>query len=300
MTGIQWTEQTWNPIVGCTKISPGCKNCYAVTMANRLGAMDYANPSKGTEAYRGLTVKTPAGKTEWAGFTRYIPGKILEPTRRKKPTMWFTGSMSDMFHESVHDDWLDEVMATIAMTPRHTYQILTKRPERMVEYFANMDLQRIANILLKRSEDGLIKKDLHITLQLPLPNLWLGVSVENHAAISRIPHLLNVPAVVRFLSCEPLLEDVSLGLQPYYESLDWIIVGGESGSGARPFSISSLMNLYADCKSHKVPFFVKQLGSNPTTGLQNKPLGLKAKKGDDMTEWPTPYQNARQFPTPRV
>ena len=280
--------------MGCTKISAGCKNCYAVTMANRLGAMDYANPTPGTEAYRGLTVKTPAGKTEWSGFARYIPKKVLEPVKRKKPTMYFTGSMADMFHETVHDDWLDQVMATIAQTPQHTYQILTKRPERGLEYFQNLDMERIKAILLERSDRGSVSQDFN--LSLPFPNLWLGVSVENKSVIPRIDSLIGTPAAVHFLSCEPLLEDISLELHPYYEFLDWIIVGGESGANARPFHMSWLMKIFADCKFRDFPLFVKQLGSNPVTGMEDKPLGLKAKKGDDMSEWPIPYQGLRQFP----
>ena len=160
---IEWTEQTWNPATGCTKISPGCKNCYAETMARRLKAM-------GAPGYE-------------EGFKlQLLPQRLEEPLKRKKPTTYFVNSMSDMFHERIPDDYIDQVFETIVRTPQHTYQVLTKRAARMASYFRG---------------------------RVVPPNAWMGVSVENRKhGVPRIEHLRQVPARIRFLSVEPLIEDV--------------------------------------------------------------------------------------------
>lgn len=209
---IEWTEQTWNPTVGCTKISAGCKHCYAETMAKRLNAM-------GTPGYE-------------QGFAlQLLPQRLQDPLKRKKPTIYFVNSMSDLFHERIPDDYIDRVFDVIARTPHHTYQILTKRAARMARYFKHRAAPR---------------------------NAWLGVSVENKKhGVPRIEHLRKVPAHIRFLSVEPLLEDVgSLDLT----DIHWVIVGGESGPKARPMKQEWADAVRRQCEVQRVAFFFKQWG----------------------------------------
>lgn len=209
---IEWTEQTWNPTVGCTKISPGCKHCYAETMSGRLQAM-------GTHGYE-------------QGFKlNLLPNRLSEPLQRKKPTVYFVNSMSDVFHEKVPFEYIDKIFATIEATPQHTYQILTKRSARMAKYFA--------------------------TRQVPV-NAWIGVSVEDRKhGLPRIDHLRKVGATVRFLSVEPLLE--SLGAFDL-TSIHWVIVGGESGPKARPMLKEWVEEVRVQCDENDVAFFFKQWG----------------------------------------
>lgn len=209
---IEWTEQTWNPTVGCTKISPGCKHCYAEVMAQRLQAM-------GTRGYEN-------------GFKlSLLPSRLDEPLRRSKPTIYFVNSMSDVFHEEVPFSFIDQIFQTISRTPQHTYQILTKRAERMAEYFA--------------------------ARQVP-QNAWMGVSVEDKKhGVPRIDHLRKVDAKVRFLSIEPLLEDLGdLDLN----QIHWVIVGGESGPKARPMQEVWVEDIRIQCEEASVAFFFKQWG----------------------------------------
>ena len=209
---IEWTEQTWNPTVGCTKISAGCKNCYAETMAKRLKAM-------GTPGYEN-------------GFAlQLLPQRLQDPLKRKKPTVYFVNSMSDLFHERIPDGYIDQVFEVIGQTPHHTYQILTKRAARMARHFKQRAVPR---------------------------NAWLGVSVENRKhGVPRINHLRNVPAHIRFLSVEPLLEDVGpLDLT----HIHWVIVGGESGPKARPMKQEWADAVRRQCEAQRVAFFFKQWG----------------------------------------
>lgn len=209
---IEWTEQTWNPTVGCTKISPGCKHCYAETMSQRLQAMGTRGYEKGFE----LTL---------------LEMRLEEPIRRKKPTVYFVNSMSDVFHEAVPFDYIERIFDTIARTPQHTYQILTKRAERMAEYFAAHEAPA---------------------------NAWLGVSVEDRQyGVPRIDHLRQVKAGIRFLSVEPLLEDLGdLDLT----GIHWVIVGGESGPKARPMQKEWVDDIRVHCEEAGVAFFFKQWG----------------------------------------
>lgn len=211
-TKIEWTEQTWNPTIGCTKISPGCKHCYAESMANRLKAM-------GTHGYEN-------------GFELTIlPARLEEPLRRKKPTVYFVNSMSDVFHEDVPFNYIEQIFDTISKTPHHTYQILTKRADRMANFFA--------------------------TRQVP-KNAWLGVSVEDQKyGVPRIDYLRQVKASVRFLSVEPLLEHLGdLNL----EKIHWVIVGGESGPKARPMQEAWVEDIRIQCEEIGAAFFFKQWG----------------------------------------
>jgi len=209
---IEWTQQTWNPTVGCTKVSAGCKNCYAETMAVRLKAM-------GTKGYEN-------------GFKlTLLPERLDEPLRRKKPTVYFVNSMSDVFHGKVPFSYIDQIFQTIRDTPQHTYQMLTKRADRLAEYFQT---------------------------RTPPDNAWIGVSVENRRhGLPRIDALRKVPAHVRFLSVEPLLE--SLG-EMDLTGIQWVIVGGESGPNARPMKLEWLEEVRRQCDRAGVAFFFKQWG----------------------------------------
>jgi protein gp37 len=277
-TKIQWTERTWNPIAGCSVVSPGCTNCYAMRrVAPRLAA----NPA--TPQYHG-TVKPSKTGHVWTGKIGIAgDAKFLEPLRIKAPAMWFVNSTSDLFHENVPDEVIDRVFAVMALTPQHTYQVLTKRSKRMREYLSD-DASR-----LRVLQDGVDRElatagiswngdwnDRHSqaiagATQWPLPNVWLGVSVEDQTrADERIPDLLATPATIRFISAEPLLGPVDLDkavmLQPFTEyypgqpPLNWVIVGGESGSGARPMHPDWARAIRDQCASAGVPFFFKQWG----------------------------------------
>jgi protein gp37 len=210
---IEWTEQTWNPTIGCTKISPGCKHCYAEVMAKRLKAMGMSGYENGFQL-------------------RLMPERLSEPLERRKPTVYFVNSMSDLFHEKVPFDYLDRVFRVIRQAHHHTFQVLTKRARRMATYFRN---------------------------RVVPPNAWLGVSVEDRKyGIPRIEILRGIDATIRFLSIEPLLEDVgSLDLS----GIHWVIVGGESGLKARPMSPEWVGNLKRQCEAAEVPFFFKQWGA---------------------------------------
>ena len=217
---IEWTDFTWSPATGCIKISPGCKNCYAETMAKRLQAM-------GTRGYE-------------HGFKLAIHEERLnQPKKRKIPTMYFVNSMSDLFHEEVSDEFITQVLDTIKSTPRHTYQILTKRAERMAKYFANRTLPS---------------------------NVWLGVSVEDRShGVPRIDELRKIAAPIRFLSIEPLLEDLGvLDLR----GIDWVIVGGESGQKARRMMPEWVSGIRAQCPGLLIKFFFKQWGAWGEDGMK--------------------------------
>jgi protein gp37 len=249
-TSIEWTEKTWNPIIsGCSIISQGCQNCYAMKMAGRLEAMEI-------KKYKGLTRKTSKGKIIWNGKINIdLNDKALyEPLKTKKPTMYFVNSMTDLFHEDVPFEAIDKIMAVIALCPQHTFQVLTKRADRMKEYFDTPYLYKKI-----RGEAVGITNDFTLgSIDLPLPNLWLGVSVENQEqADIRIPYLLETPAQVRFLSCEPLLEQVYL---PSLPKIDWVIVGGESGKDTRPMHPDWVRYIRNQCEATGVKFFFKQWG----------------------------------------
>lgn len=213
MSKIEWTEATWNPITGCTKISPGCKHCYAETMSRRLQAMG----APGYENGFGLSL---------------LPDRLTQPLRRRKPTMYFVNSMSDLFQNEVPFSFIDEVMNVIERTPWHTYQILTKRAKIMRRYFNNREIP---------------------------PNAWLGVSVENKKyGVPRIEELQSIDVETRFLSVEPLLEGLG---ELNLNGIHWVIVGGESGPGARPMRESWATNIRDQCQKAGVDFFFKQWGA---------------------------------------
>lgn len=239
-SSIEWTEQTWNPTTGCTKLSPGCKYCYAETMAHRLQAM-------GAPGYD-------------CGFSLALhPERLSQPLKRRKPTTYFVNSMSDLFHENISDSFLNQVMDVIRKTPHHTYQILTKRAGRLPHYFSKRKCPQ---------------------------NIWLGVSVEDRQyGIPRIDYLRQVNAPIRFLSIEPLLEDLG---QINLDGIHWVIVGGESGPKARPMQADWLENIQCQAEESNVAFFFKQWGTWGADGIKRckKANGrlFKGKTWNDIPE----------------
>lgn len=237
-TKIEWTDKTWNPITGCTKHSTGCQHCYAEIMSRRLKAM-------GIEKYAN-------------GFNLTLHEDNLdEPKAWKKPHNIFVCSMSDLFHKDVPDWFIDKVMLTITKTPQHRYQILTKRAERMEDYFTSHAVPE---------------------------NVWLGVTVEASEVRFRIDHLRDLPASVKFLSCEPLVDDIG---ELNLDGIDWVIVGGESGSQARPMKEEWVLNIKRQVESNGAAFFFKQWGTWGSDGVKrNKHKNGKLLEGQVMQEMP--------------
>lgn len=274
MSKIEWTEKTWNPIVGCSIVSPGCKHCYAMIMAHRLAAM-------GVKHYAGLT-EVVNGHVVWTGKMARAPDKILtEPLRRTKPTTYFVNSMGDLFHESIPDAWIDEVFAVMALAQTHTFQVLTKRSARMREYFERIEGAGVRMNASLRKRFGL--KYRLSEWQWPLPNVWIGVSAERQSEANlRIPDLLQTPAAVRFVSAEPLLGPINLQEaciyfiergepEPLTRKIDWLICGGESGPGSRPMHPDWARGLRDECVASEVAFFFKQQGEWSWGGFTPKP-----------------------------
>lgn len=254
MSKIEWTGKTWNPVSGCTRKSRGCDNCYAVSMTKRLESM-------GLPKYAGLV---NLNKNHFNGVVKCHEDDLLKPLKWKKPTMCFVNSMSDLFHKDVPFEFIDKVFAVMALTPHITYQILTKRPERMAEYFKHLNVAEFKHFVFINA----LHKHMPIAekyrrsdnLLWPLPNVWLGTSVENQeAADERIPYLLECPAAVQFLSCEPLLGPLDLALRGFNGAATWVIAGGESGAKRRPHEIEWFRSLRDQCQAANVPFFMKQL-----------------------------------------
>lgn len=238
---IEWTDATWNPVRGCTKISPGCAHCYAETFAER---------------FRGV----PGHPYEQGFDLRLVPEKLAEPLTWASPKMIFVNSMSDLFHKDVSDDYIQAVAKVMELANWHTYQVLTKRSERMLELLSSKLKPAAA-----------------------LPHIWWGVSVENKKhGLPRIDHLRKAPAAVRFLSIEPLLEDLG---PVNLDGLSWVIVGGESGAGARPMEEKWVLSLRDQCRQAKVPFFFKQWGG------WNKKAAGRLLKGRTFDEMPTRVLN---------
>lgn len=272
---IQWTDASWNPVRGCSRTSPGCGGpnheggCYAERIAAR-----FSDPG---QPFHGFAERTKHGG-RWTGKLALVPELLNLPLRWRKPRRIFVNSMSDLFHESLPDEAIDQVFAVMALAPQHTFQVLTKRAERMRRYFA--DPLRAA--LIGHQTADLNGAGWPSLTPLPLPNVWLGVSVEDQQrADDRIPALLETPAAVRFLSCEPLLSSVDLaghlvghevhGIDLSREvgskvgacigwtpPVDWVICGAESGPRARPFDEAWARQLRNQCQAAGVPFFLKQ------------------------------------------
>jgi len=273
-TKIEWTDATWNPVVGCSIVSPGCTNCYAMKAAWRH---QLQMVGRGGSPYLGTTML--AGKDHrpvWSGTVKFNEGVLDRPLRWSRPRRIFVNSMSDLFHDSVPDEWIDKVFAVMALASRHTFQVLTKRAERMRAYCSNIQKHgrwlAMEEIALRmgyeprgRHNDGFDWLAHHQFL----PNVWLGVSVEDQArAVERIPHLLATPAAVRFISAEPLLGPLDLFAGAKFnlngllvgEQIDWVIAGGESGPNARPMHPDWVRSLRDQCAAAGVSFFFKQWG----------------------------------------
>lgn len=346
-SGIEWTGLTWNPVVGCTPVSPGCLNCYAATMARRLEAMgkpEYQprevkmtaeevrqtraamHAATGTyklyehEQFKEVRIaEVRGGRAVFTGDVRTVPDRLGVPLKRRTPTVWFVNSMADLFHEAVPFEFIDRVFAVMALCPQHTFQVLTKRPERMAEYLrlaapvefgetppeGHRDIGHfMTECHQQREDDPSVKRPItakggwpdngweHCSAlhEWPLPNVWLGTSVEDQErADERIPHLLRCPAAVRFLSCEPLLGEVDLGfpqgcrgcnhpgnIMPSWNErgrcsrcdgtrqepskIHWVITGGESGPDnvRREVPVQCITGVADQCLAAGVPVFIKQ------------------------------------------
>lgn len=241
---IEWTDVTWNPVAGCDLASAGCTNCYAMRMAARLQAM-------GHEKYAGTTRKSGV-RTVWTGRVNIDPASLKDPLRWKRGKRIFVNSMSDLFHEDVPTSFIQQVWETMARCPQHQFQVLTKRPDRMAKLFATGKLP-------------------------PLSQVWIGTSVEDEAVTDRIRHLVSIPAMVRFVSFEPLIGAVgNIDLS----DIHWAIVGGESGPKARPMMLEWVEEIERSCRRAGTAFFFKQWG-----GMNKKAAGREL-RGRTYDEYP--------------
>jgi len=282
-TAIEWTDATWNPTTGCTQVSPGCDHCYALTLSER---------------FRGV----PGHYFENGFDVQLRPDKLDQPLRWKKPRRIFVNSMSDLFHDDIPDEYIAKVFAVMAAAHQHTFQLLTKRHGRMRSLLNNLGFQ--AMVASEFLYGDLIPDTALTPGPWPLPNVWVGVSVENQQwADIRIPALIDTPAGVRFLSCEPLLGPVDLsahlpasqswhhadyGTQYDVETLiDWVIVGGESGRGARPMDPAWARGIRDDCTSNNIAFHFKQWGAyGPDGRLRPKHDNGRELDGRTWDEFP--------------
>lgn len=310
-TKIEWATDVWNPTRGCSLVSAGCTNCYAMQVAGGVAKA----------AYQGLTRKS-GGRSVWTGEVRLVPEMLDQPLKWKDPRRIFVDSMSDLFHPDVPDEYIRSVFEVMAAADWHTYQLLTKRPDRQAVW------------------TEALRAEAPQSWDMGMRHIWMGTSVEDQAAADeRIPHLLRTPAAVRFLSCEPLLGPIDLHAVPWrhggmaakgwsgvlpvhdepddfvYESqryaLDWVIVGGESGHHARPCNVGWIRDIVRQCRDAGVPVFVKQLGADPCEAIPgkeetrtvNQPFTgggwshrrLRDPKGGDPSEWPEDLR-VRGFP----
>lgn len=342
-TGIAWTDATWNPVRGCSRVSEGCRNCYAEVIASRFSGpgQPFAGIAGSPRRYssRDGHMKATGQRFGWTGRVELVPEKLSEPLRWRKPRRVFVNSMSDLFHEKLGDEDIAAVFGVMAACPHITFQVLTKRPERMRAWFRwaaapasegpDLYCQREAFRALGEEKDEFPMHAVKGTFRAfswPLPNLWLGVSVEDQkTADARIPLLLETPAAVRFVSYEPALglvdfrryvggpdkdgdcalcglawgEGMDNGCPPGFTRLDWIIVGGESGPKARPFDIVWAFSVVEQCKAAGVPVFVKQLGGYAILDRRFIRPGatrrLDDRAGADPEEWPIDLR-VQEFP----
>ena len=234
-TNIEWTDETWNPIVGCSKVSPGCDNCYAVGTVHRGLA----------EQHRGLTVRAE-GATDWTGEVRVVESMMDRPLRWKKPRRIFVNSLSDLFHPDVSDETIARIFAVMALAPQHTFQVLTKRPQRMADMLSTMLFWKVVASHCADDQTASLSWPYRTAIanHQGLPNVWLGVSIESDRYAFRADHLRRTPAAVRWISAEPLLGPLpSLDLT----GIDWLVVGGESGPKARPMHPQWVRDLRDEC-----------------------------------------------------
>lgn len=293
VTSIEWADVVWNPVTGCSKVSEGCRNCYAEAVAHRFW-----------------------GEREFTDVQRH-EDRLEQPLHWKKPRRIFVNSMSDLFHEDVPDEFIERIWATMACADWHTFQILTKRPERMHRFLCVEDHwdqigRHVVDLSPFAAKRGLQRK---ANGQKIFGHVWLGVSIEDQqTADERIPILLQVPSAVRWVSAEPLLGPVDLdsylsyvGQVLSHGGLDWLVVGGESGPGARHCDAEWIRSIVGQCQEAGVPCFVKQLGANvydgnrPMSGQdcipskRNEFAALTQRAGRDMVEWPADLR-VREWP----
>ena len=290
-TGISWCDATWNPVVGCSHISPGCDNCYAEEIASRFSGCS----SNGTvRLYHGVIndLKKWNGKTEWRNTS-------FHPTQTKSAKTIFVCSMGDLFHESVPFEWVDEILRVIYATPHHRYMILTKRPQRMREYFDGISepgTNSSGSVRMPRNmtynQCGLHGLHMRYLQGMPLDNLALGVTVESQEYIKRVLTLVGIPAKKRFISIEPMIAQVDLSVEYFapllkqyplklqkkhrtkiIDSLDLVICGGESGSKSRPISDERVRRLRDQCDSFDVPFHFKGFGKPKVRTIDGREFG---------------------------
>lgn len=324
-TSIEWTDVSWPVVNGCRRVSAGCENCYAERLtATRLSK---------TPKYQCLAVYGKNGP-RWTGETRLWVPHLDLPMTIRKPSRIFVADMGDLFYEGVTDEDIAAIFGVMAACPQHTFQVLTKRPERMRAWFSALDACReapgrdgeVRRCIAAADRRGL-DREFHIDYRpWPLPNVWLGVSVENQAtADERIPVLLETPAAVRWISYEPALGPVhfdpaTLGPRGHLAEtfgnplINWVVCGGESGPGARPFDIAWARSTVNQCDEAGVPAFIKQLGARPFErrscdapacncgGEHDHPITLDDRKGGDWGEWtggPLTHLRVREFPEAR-
>lgn len=327
---IEWTDATWNPLRGCSRVSEGCRNCYAEAVAARFS--EPGLPYHGLAEYW-FSDATKGGdgkfRPRWTGKVRFVEERLADPLRWKRPRRIFVNSMSDLFHESVPNDVIEAIFGVMAAAQQHTFQVLTKRPARMLNWFQGLaenafeysrppaDTCVIAAGVSMRRDEFLCP-----AVPWPLPNVWIGVSVEDQkTADERIPLLLETPAAVRWISAEPMLGKIDLakaggvwsdmsgrivrGGSTYGRQLDWAVVGGESGPQARSFHLDWARALLEDCRAAGIPVFMKQIGARPcglgAEELEREIPGVdwrnwpRHPKGGDMDEWPQ-HLRERDFP----
>lgn len=311
-TGIEWTDATWNCIRGCSRVSEGCRHCYAEGIARRFRGIGLA--------YEGLVrIDTEGNAHEWNGKIKFVEKHLLDPLKWKEPKRIFVNSMSDLFHVAIQDEVIDKIFAVMALCPQHTFQILTKRPERMARYMTEIRQgpeRSLAGGVVRdmvyrwdrynpttRLPNGVMHEHRLDSFQWPLLNVHMGVSCENQAtADERIPLLLQTPAAVRFISAEPLLGPIDLLRIPRAGQmwdwltgeretasekrttahLDWAIVGGESGPGARPMHPDWARSLRDQCQAAGVSFFFKQWGEWSPDAKGSFPV---ARVGEGLQEY---------------
>jgi protein gp37 len=263
-TKIQWTDMVWNPVTGCDRTSPGCDHCYALTQAARQQLMERARIDKGIQSKPPRWWRDGDPRTSGPGFGVACHEESLEvPLHWKRPRRIFVNSMSDLFHPEVPDEFIGRVFATMALAGNHTFQVLTKRAQRMASLVPAIG-ERLHELV-----DGAVAYTEHPLGYpgWPLPNVWLGVSVENPNYKFRLDHLRRTDAAVRFVSFEPLLADLG---DLELTGIDWAIAGGESGRAARPCDVQWVRSIVEQCRAASVPVFVKQLGRRPGFKLEDE------------------------------
>ena len=311
-TSIEWTDASWSPIVGCTRKSEGCRNCWSERFLARFGGI-------AGHKFEGLSRFTSNGP-RWSGEVRFAEAALEDPIRWRAPRKIFVCSTSDLFHEKVPDEWIDRIFAVMALCPQHEFQCLTKRPKRMRAYLSNPDTPgRVAKAAdrLSVAKEIAIGRDFSVSgtqvrniargdqwaspgeMPWPLPQIWVGVSIENQeTADERIPLLLQTPAAVRWISYEPALGEINIRswLHPASDTnISWLVCGGESGPGARPCDRRWIYNVMDQCKTVSIPIFIKQLGAKSHIDGTGNFLKIKDPKGGNMREWPADLR-VRQWP----